>query len=783
MSAGENGLTHLEAALWYVRLGCAVFPVAPGTKVPLSGSHGVHDATTEEAQLRAWWTANPDAGIGIATGAASGFDVLDVDAGKGGVETLAGLERTHGSLPATVEQLTPHGGRHLLFKHVAGLKNRANLPGAPGLDVRTTGGYIVAWPSRLTGEARGYEWEAAHHPDETKVATWPESLLGLVPKRETGPSSTPRVAANDDARTVARARAYLSVIPGAVAGERGHDRTYYAACKLVLGFNLSPGTALRLLREDFNPRCQPPWTEKELLHKVTDADKEDGERGFLLGTSQPDDGSDADARERPDELCTDLGNARRLVRLHGADLRFTGAHGWVVWDGRRWAPNDLGRVEQLAKDAVKSIWSERHLAQASGNAEQTKALTAWALKSESAPRIDALLTLARTEPEIAVRAADFDGDPWLFNAANGTIDLRTGVLRPHRREDLLTRLSKVDYIPDAKAPKWQAFLGKVQEDAEVRAYLQRRAGYCLTGDTSEQDFEVHHGGGANGKTVYVESLRHAFGDYAVSTPFDTFLVRKNPGPRNDLAALAGARFVPASEPSQGARLDEAVIKQVTGGDEVSARFLFKEFFGFLPQFKVALVANHRPRIRGTDLGIWRRVRLVPWAVTIPAAERDKRLLAKLKEEAPGILRWAVDGCLAWQRQGLNPPPAVLAATEDYRESEDSIRRFVADRCLVAPGAWVTAKALKAAYREWCEVEEEEPVSAKTFASCLEDHGMKRARTGSRGTTARVWTGLQLRGDTGDVSPQEVPSHARTWRTSQGDTSPTSPVAREPGEEG
>jgi hypothetical protein len=273
---------RLDLVLHYARQGWAVFRLAPGTKVPFKSTHGVHEATTDEATLTAWWTSTPDANIGVATGAASGFDVLDVDAHKGGTETLAELEGAHGPLPETVEQLTPHGGRHLLFQHVSGLKNCANLPGAPAIDVRTTGGYIVVEPSSLADTPRGYAWEATHHPEGTAVAEWPAWLLERVPRHATKAASAPPAAVEEDTRTVERARAYLARIPGAVSGQGGHARTFYAACRMVLGFALPTATALRLLVEEYNPRCSPPWTEAELRHKVADADTEDGPRGLLL---------------------------------------------------------------------------------------------------------------------------------------------------------------------------------------------------------------------------------------------------------------------------------------------------------------------------------------------------------------------------------------------------------------------------------------------------------------------------------------------------------------------
>lgn len=690
-------LSMLEAALAYASRGWAVFPLAPGGKLPAIASahpqgdaqrgvcrgecgrlgHGVYDASTDPTKVRAMFDGRTDANTGLAAGAVSGFDVLDVDAQHDGLETLARLEAAHGALPATAQQLTPHGGTHYLFRHVPGLKNRAGLDGAPGLDVRTTGGYVAAWPSRLSSEARGYLWEAAHDPADaaTPIAEWPAWLLAMVPRRDQPRPDQPLTAGGQhqhrptqgrpgsDAES--RARAWLAKADPAVSGQGGHAATFRVACALVQGFGLAPKTALELLIADFNPRCQPPWSEGELAHKCEDAAKAAPQagkpQGWLLDAPRPERNGHArgqtpaaavgltegapmlegDAAEVPLEVLgedggpvleepthdggadsghetgdggssenlSDLGNARRLVRGHGHLLRFVKAAGWLAWDGRRWRMDDTGGAERLAKRVPGMLWRELETARRAGDAELAKRIAAWALKSESAHCTAAMLEQARSERGLVARLSDFDRNPWLLNVTNGTLDLRTLTLRPHRREDLLTRLAPVAWDPTAEAPTWRAFLERVLPDPEVRGYVQRSSGYGLTGDTTEQVFDFWYGMGANGKSTAIETRRAAMGDYACSTPFDTFLVRQGDGPRNDIAALKGARFVTASEPPSGARLDEGVMKQLTGEDEVTARFLHKEFFSYSPQFKVVLVANNKPRIRGTDDGMWRRVRL------------------------------------------------------------------------------------------------------------------------------------------------------------------------------
>jgi putative DNA primase/helicase len=457
------------------------------------------------------------------------------------------------------------------------------------------------------------------------------------------------------------------------------------------------------------------------------------------------------------ELCTDLGNARRLVLLHGKDLRHTGALGWLVWDGRRWRRDDSGESERRAKDAVRAILCEVRKLKDTGDAAGAEYLWKWAVKSQGAARIEALLKLARTEPEIAARGEDFDRDAWLLNVLNGTLDLRTGELRPHRREDLLTKLIPVPYEPEAEAPRWRRFLEQVQPDPEARGFLARYAGYCLTGDMGEQVFAVHHGGGSNGKGVYSDTLLALLGDYAGVTPYATFVQRRPDAPTNDLAALRGARLVVASEPNEGVRLDEGAVKSITGEDPISARFHYQEFFTFRPTCKLILTGNHRPRIRGTDHAMWRRVLLVPWPVTV--SKPDKDLRRRLRDELPGILRWAVEGCLVWQREGLRPPAAVRAAVDEYREAEDHVGRFIADRCRLGSELVVTAKELRAAYVAWVEEEGEEPMSAKALGARLTDRGIRAIRNES-GVTGRGWKGITLwTHGRMDAYPEKVP-HAR-----------------------
>lgn len=367
---------------------------------------------------------------------------------------------------------------------------------------------------------------------------------------------------------------------------------------------------------------------------------------------------------------TDLGNAQRLVARCGQNLRFNfKAEKFLIWNGSCWETDETGEVVRLAKKTIQSMYVD-----AAGLDDPDRpALAKHAVRSEQAPRIRAMVELAKTEPGIPVTPAQLDANAWLLNCTNGTIDLVTGKLLPFNPANLCVKQVPVAFDADAECPTWLAFLNRVMaEDTVLISFLQRVIGYSLTGLTREQVLFLLYGVGANGKTTFIETIRSVLGNYAQQADFSSFLQKQNDCARNDLARLTGARFVTAAEAGEGRKLDETVVKQATGGDKITARFLYHEHFEFTPQFKLFLVTNHKPRITGTDEGIWRRIRLIPFTVTIPDKERDKQLREKLQKELPGILAWAVRGCLAWRRDGLGESKQVSQATAEYRREMDPL---------------------------------------------------------------------------------------------------------------
>lgn len=449
---------------------------------------------------------------------------------------------------------------------------------------------------------------------------------------------------------------------------------------------------------------------------------------------------------------TDYGNAERLVAMYGDDVRFcTVWSKWLIWDGRRWRVDDTGEVYRMAKAVVRALYAEIPTLESD---ELRAALAAFARASERKRALDAMIALAATEGTVAVRADVFDSDPWLLTVANGTLDLRTGKLREHRRSDLITNLVPIVYDRRATCPLWLAFLDRILAgNQRLIAFLRRFVGYSLTGDVSEQVFLFLYGEGDNGKSTLVFMWQFLLGPYAMQAAPDLLLAKHGEAHPTEQADLHGARLAVCSEVDEKRRFAEAAVKRLTGGDRIKARRMREDFWEFDPTHKIVIAANHKPSVRGTDHAFWRRVRLVPFEVKIPKNERDKHLIEKLRAEAVGILAWAVRGCREWQAKGLAEPPEVSAATAAYRGKQDHIGRFLANCCRLEPNARTTADELRAAYETWCEENAENPLSPNDVGAALSSRELTRKRsTGGRW----AWLGVALK--------RNVPRVARGGRT-------------------
>ena len=441
---------------------------------------------------------------------------------------------------------------------------------------------------------------------------------------------------------------------------------------------------------------------------------------------------------------TDIANAERFVADHAAGARWCGPwSSWLVWDGVRWQRDVRDHVVELAKATARRLAEETATKVVPGESDAARRQRmAKAAGFQNAGRIRAMLELARSDPNVSVVPDDLDADPWLLNTTTGTVDLRTGTARPHNPADLCTKVTRAGWHPAAAAPVWHAFLERILPDPDVRSFVQAALGYACTGVIADHVLCVAWGSGANGKSTLLDAVAHVLGDYAQAAPPELIAPTHDEHPTL-MADLQGARLVVTSELDDGRRLAEATVKRLTGGDPVKARYMRQDLFEFRPTWHLWLGTNHRPRIAGTDHAIWRRLRLIPFTVTVPDDEQDRQLPAKLDAEGSGILTWLVAGCAAWRAAGALPSPlAVRMATDDYRAGQDVLGAFLNDRCRVDPEATASAADLYATYKAWAEEAGERAFSQRRFGEALAERGLEQYRT----KNARRWRGVGLIGD-------------------------------------
>ena len=471
-----------------------------------------------------------------------------------------------------------------------------------------------------------------------------------------------------------------------------------------------------------------------------------------------------------------------MIGRHGEDLRYCGSwRKWLVYGGGRWQECPTPALVQ--QRTIRLIREARGDAARESGPEAEAASKALFAAEKRATR-DSIVALAAHESAVQIAPEDLDRDPMLFNVRNGTLDLRTGELRPHRREDHLAKIAPVAYDPSATAPRWEAFLEQIfAGNKGLIGFVQKAVGYSLTGDVGEQVFFIAWGGGANGKSTLLGALLAACGAYGWAAGDDLLIAPRGERHPQELAGLFGCRFVVCQETAEGSRLNESRVKRLTGDDPVTAHRMRENDWTFNPTHKLWLCTNHRPVIRAGGVALWRRVRLIPFTVTIPDSDRDRNLPAKLRRELPGILAWAVRGCLAWRRDGLATPPEVTAATEDYRQAEDRLAVFVADCCMTGPGKQATAAELYRAFAEWAEARREYVLTAKAFGEALGERGFEPDRAGKG--RERIWRGIGLLTDgrTHADATSSLPHSARTSQTN-GELGPhaSAPPDREPGED-
>lgn len=718
----------LKATLSYAQCGWKVFPVfEPVVREeavicscgnPKCGSVGKHprsqqgfkDATTDESSIRSWWTDWPNANIGIVTGKASRLLVIDVD-GPQGKTSLNQLQEEHGFLPLTL-QATTGKGFHLYFQLPEDIEISCSVGKlGEGIDVRGEGGYVIAPPS-LHAFGTSYTWSNKG----TKLAELPQHWVDLLTKGnkfDSKKGETPTDMSEN------------GFCPPSIPEGTRNNTLFQRAARLNAN-GLPQEEIAGILSEWNETECSAPLKDCELKRV----------------------GESAASYNRPSFPLTDMGNAERFVSHSHEVVRYCDDYGkWFCYENGKWYMDKGSRVLQFAKQTVRSILKE-----AAESTSQTlyRDLLSHARKSESARSLNSLVSLAKSDPKIAVSLEEFDADPLLLNVQNGVVDLRTGHLIPHSPKYLCTRMAKVSYDKEAECKEFLRFLDTVTEgDPELKRYLQVLAGYVLTGLTSEQAFFMIMGRGANGKSTLVHILTDMMGDYAMTTPSSTFTVHKNESIRNDLARLNGARLVTTSEFDPGQVMSEALMKQSTGGERIASRFLQNEYFEYYPIFKIVSTTNHLPKIRGSDIGIWRRVQVIPFNHQLSENKQDKCLVDKLLLELPGILNWAVEGSMIWQREGLRKPDCVKWTIEEYKSDMDGLSDFF-DQCVeFIPSSKTATRDLYTSYKIWAAGAGEEEVSMKRFSSMLKERGYTKTRDHRLGM---IWHGLNLKMSNGSVTP-------------------------------
>jgi putative DNA primase/helicase len=452
---------------------------------------------------------------------------------------------------------------------------------------------------------------------------------------------------------------------------------------------------------------------------------------------------------------TDTGNAELFAAVWKNYLRYDHyRQRWLLLTRHWWSEDPSGYVPLAAKKAVRfRLGAATHI----DDKKERKAEVSWARKSESRSKREAMLNLAQSECPLADDGKHWDSDPFVLGVGNGVVDLCKGKLREGKPSDRITLHSNIFFDPQAQCPRWIRFLEEIFDaDQELVNYVHRAIGYSLTGDTREQCLFLCYGIGANGKSLLLEVLRHTLGSYAYNLPFSAFELNSRSAIPNDVAALDRRRFVTAIETNESIQLNEGRIKALTGCDPVTARFLYREFFTFIPMAKFWLAFNHKPRISDDSPGFWRRIRLIPFLQRFPEGIADKNLMEKLKAEAPGILAWAVRGALIWRAEGLGMPAAVKQVTEDYRKQSDPLEDFLTECCEIrlSPDARVAAGSLWDGYIRWANSNSErQPLDRRAFTQRLEAKGFIKHRVGHDRTW--TWFGIALKADPQGSDPKQT----------------------------
>jgi len=616
------------------------------------------------------------------------------------------------------------------------LHHDGRVPCFPERDAK---GSVTTWNRRLPngkklagkGEKRGliYPDDIVKRPNPVLVAEGPSDAAALLTM---GLTAVGRPSAGVGAKLLAKLLAGREVI---VVGD--NDKEGVAGAKKIAG-QLATSDLLS------SGWACPPCGSKDVRAFLNEYKGDPHDAGDELLAHLRSNLSAADTASRtPDSerALTDVAAAEMVVAEHGRDLRYCKALGWLVWNGRYWERDDTEEVYRRVKKTIRGLYAK------AGGIDDTakrRRLLDFAMACERSNKLDGIMKIARSESGIPIRVGELDRDPWKLNVENGTIDLRTGKLNSHDPTNLITKLAPVEFDPSAECPVWTAFLDRIfGGDPSMIAFVRRAVGSALVGVIREHVLHVLHGSGANGKSTLIECILGMMGDYAGSAAPALLLSSRNDRHPTERADLLGKRFVATVETGADRRLNEELVKQLTGGDRIKGRFMHKDFFEFAPTHKLLLATNHKPEIRGTDHAIWRRVYLWPFSVIIPDDEQDGKLKEKLREEWPGILLWCVEGCLEWQQHGLSAPQPVLAASAEYRIESDVIAQFLEECCTLDPDLEAPGGKLYTLYAAWCKANGHRAMNNRRFSvSLLEHPGIRRDELSK---AYRIYRGVEIRG--------------------------------------
>ena len=775
-------LTPIEAASEYVQRGWWPIPLHHLTPEGCScGETEEGHAVAKHPRERSWqkgerpsaadvytlWEKWPEANVGLATGDRSGFWVLDVDPKNGGNLALRDLMDEYGELPATYEVSTGSGGHHFYFA----LPDFpvGNSPGRlpKGLDVRGTGGQVVAPPS--TTDLGTYRVLGDVEPAEA-----PAWLLDLIRPKEPekrDPSKVVIRATDEVARYVGAA--WEGEVSRVLEAEEDRNITLNRATFSLasIAAHEDSGVSLDEVREAMEAAgLATGLGALEVRKTVASAIRGGLEKPREPWPPEPPAEaffipfSEETGTLWPTREWDDLGNADRLVDHYGGQLLWiTTDNAWSIYQGGRWLRDQDAAAQAMAQRMLARL-PETEAASYPADDHDEKGVSTrekflkFVAKQRSSAKVAAMLKAARGLPELHAQASDFDTDPWALNVRNGVVDLRSGELLEHSPERRFQLRTEAAFTRDASYARWLAFLERTQPDPLVRDFLQRLVGYTITGETGEQVMALHHGSGANGKSVFLKVLGDVLGDYSQVVPRSTLIVKSHEGIPTDVARMVGRRFLQTSETAAGRRMDEEVVKSITGGDTQVARHLYGREFEFTPQGTIHYATNHLPRLTDAE-SIWRRMILVGWNVVIPPEEQDHSLASRIvQEEAEGVLAWAVQGCAQWRERGLLVPESCRLALEEFREDSDLFGDFLRGQVVSAPGRWTPVADLYRVYQRWTFDTGTKPMAQNSFSVVLKERGYTKERRRVGSSRVNGFLGIAPRETVGVEFPPSLEDH-------------------------